>query len=519
MKELHANESGRLSSFHGFSLRSHEKLKGTNDFDMNFLVGNDLGNAVYCQWLRHTLSEEQWNRMFDHSQSVNEERAGDAVEVCLATLYFTTLFPFEFRFWGDPSRTMPVCLEHSIRSFAVSAGCLPATGSQRVPPSTLLSPEVVEMGKRFAAALGNPAVTITLEEYYLVRKKMKDGPVDLEKTVKEEPDDDNVTDVSAEPGVADAALYDGEEESRDDDVATSTHEDAGPDIQDDVEAPATPISTKKRRIGTSLEELMTQADDLKVCVVCWMHHSDFKCPRSTESEALYTALSHLLGGGAVLRENLPAEPAPATTSTPANEPGNKDVEMDTQGENVNDAQDQSADAEKQDATDIEIDETEVMEVDNEPPTIMLEAKPRAKARPTKKMATNKISSDESDGTKSVRFLDLEEDVSPLGKSRGVGIDERCKCATTQESSSSVPGIRIAETLPLRSFRQLGDSEGEVDWTRGKPPLKGRVRSLKILEMMVSIFQRGTKIVREMISTLEEQASTSIGRMHKTWWRR
>ena len=67
-------------------------LMGTNDYDydMKFLVGNDLGNAVYCQWLKHTLSEEQWNRMFDNSQSVNEERAGDAVEVCLATLYFTT---------------------------------------------------------------------------------------------------------------------------------------------------------------------------------------------------------------------------------------------------------------------------------------------------------------------------------------------------------------------------------------------------------------------------------------------
>ena len=70
-------------------------IMGTNDYDMNFLVGNDLGNAVYCQWLRHTLSEEQWNRMFDHPQSVNEERAGHAVEVCLATLYFTTLFPVE----------------------------------------------------------------------------------------------------------------------------------------------------------------------------------------------------------------------------------------------------------------------------------------------------------------------------------------------------------------------------------------------------------------------------------------
>ena len=49
-------------------------VMGANDYDMNFLVGNDLGNAVYNQWLRHTLSEEQWNRAFDHPQSVNEER-------------------------------------------------------------------------------------------------------------------------------------------------------------------------------------------------------------------------------------------------------------------------------------------------------------------------------------------------------------------------------------------------------------------------------------------------------------
>ena len=52
-----------------------------------------------------------------------------------------------------------------------------------------------------------------------------------------------------------------------------------------------------------------------------------------------------------------------------------------------------------------------MEVDEEPPTIVPKAKPRAKARPVKKMATNKMSSDESDVMKSVRFLDLEEDVN------------------------------------------------------------------------------------------------------------
>ena len=80
-------------------------VMGANDYDMNFLVGNDLGNAVYSQWLRHTLSEEQWNRVFDHPRLVNEERAGDAVEVCLATLYLATIFPVEFRFGGIHSRT------------------------------------------------------------------------------------------------------------------------------------------------------------------------------------------------------------------------------------------------------------------------------------------------------------------------------------------------------------------------------------------------------------------------------
>ena len=67
-------------------------IMGTNDYDMNFLVGNDLGNAVYNQWLKHTLSEEQWNRAFDH----------DAVEVCLATLYLATLYS---GFGGIHSRT------------------------------------------------------------------------------------------------------------------------------------------------------------------------------------------------------------------------------------------------------------------------------------------------------------------------------------------------------------------------------------------------------------------------------
>ena len=229
-------------------------VMGTNDYDMNFLVGNDLGNAVYNQWLKHTLSEEQWNRAFHHSQSVNEERDGDAVEVCLGTLYLATLFPVEFRFWGDPFENY-AGLEHSIRSFAVSAGCV---GSQRSPPSAPLSQEVTQMAKRLAAVLGSPAVIANLEEYYATLKRMKDGPVDPTNVVKEEPEDANITDVSAEPGVVDAAPRDSEHDVQNAEAASSTQDDAGHGEQSETEAPVTPISTKKRRIAWSITQ---RADD------------------------------------------------------------------------------------------------------------------------------------------------------------------------------------------------------------------------------------------------------------------
>ena len=64
---------------------------GVNDYDMNFIVGHDLGNAVYSQWLKHLLTGTQRTRMLADSPSVNEDRAGGAVEVCLALLDFAAL--------------------------------------------------------------------------------------------------------------------------------------------------------------------------------------------------------------------------------------------------------------------------------------------------------------------------------------------------------------------------------------------------------------------------------------------
>ena len=407
------------------------------------------------------------------------------MEVCLATLYLATLFPVEFRFWGDPFENY-AGLEHSIRSFAVSAGCLPAVGSQRSPPSAPLSPEVTQMAKRLAAVLGSPAVIANLEEYYAALKRMKDGPVDPPIVVKQEPDDANIIDVSAEPGVVDAVPHDSEHVAQDVEAASASQDDAEHVEQSETEPPVAPISTKKRRIGASLRELMTRADDLRVCPICWVHHADYICPRSAESEALYTTLTHMLEGGAVPVADSQMDPTSANTISGTAEAGDVDMGVDAQVGDIDDAQHQPTDADPQDVTDVEVEEAATDDAGDEPPTVLPEAASRAKDRPIRKSASNKMSSDESVGYKSVKFLDEEEDVTPLGKSREL---ESMGILNIQQLKNQVPQfLEYANPRPFHSGHFI-NSEGEVDWTRGRPPLTGRVRSLKALELMVSTLQR------------------------------
>ena len=58
--------------------------------------------------------------MFGGTATVNEEQAGDAVEVCLAMLFFTTLYPHEFKMCGDPYDNY-AGFERSLRSFEMLA--------------------------------------------------------------------------------------------------------------------------------------------------------------------------------------------------------------------------------------------------------------------------------------------------------------------------------------------------------------------------------------------------------------
>ena len=257
------------------------------------------------------------------------------------------------------------------------------------------------MAKRLAAVLGSPAVIANLEEYYAALKRMKDGPVDPADVVKEEPDDANITDVSAEPGVAPC---DSERDAQDEEVENPSQGDAGHGEQSETEAPVTPISTKQRRIGASLRELMTQADDLRVCPICWVHHADYVCPRPVENEALYTTLTHLLEGGAAPTADLPMDPISTNISTGMAETGDVDMDVDAQAGDIGDVQQQSAATDPQDVTDVEVEEAATDDAGDEPPTVLPEAKPRAKARPIRKLTSNKMSSDESADDKSVRFL-------------------------------------------------------------------------------------------------------------------
>ena len=218
--------------------------------------------------------------------AVNEERAGDAVEVCLATLYFATLYPVSIL--GRPVESY-AGLDHSLRSFAVSTGCIHTTGSQRPPPGASMSNEVSEMSKAFAKVLAIPAVIITMEEYYAIVKKMRQGPEELARIVKDEPEED-ITDISAEPGVVDAAPSDENEPTREEAAIASPQTEEEQNASGEEEAPDTPVSAKKRRIGTTLEELLTQADNLKVCPVCWSQRLVDACPRAPQRARRYIQL-------------------------------------------------------------------------------------------------------------------------------------------------------------------------------------------------------------------------------------
>ena len=220
--------------------------------------------------------------------------------------------------------------------------------------------------------------------------------------------------------------------------------------------------------------------------LCWVHHADFNCPRSAESEAVYTAITHLLEGGAAPVVDSQMDPTSINTSSGVAEAGDVDMGVDAQAGDIDDIQHQSTDADPQDVTDVEVEEAATDDAGDEPPTVLPEGKPRAKARPIRKLASNKMSSDESVEDKSVRFLNEEEDVSPLGKSREL---ESMDISNIQQLKNQVPQfLEYANPRPFHSGHFI-NSEGEVDWTRGKPPLTGSVRSLKALELMVSTLQR------------------------------
>ena len=107
-----------------------------------------------------------------------------------------------------------------------------------------MSSEVAEMGKASATVLGTPTVIITMEEYYAVLKKMKDGPIEPTQIVKDEPEGD-VTDFSAEIGVVDANLAEEDETAREEVATASPQTEAEQDAPGETRAPETPVSTKK----------------------------------------------------------------------------------------------------------------------------------------------------------------------------------------------------------------------------------------------------------------------------------
>ena len=240
---------------------------------MNYMIGHDLGNVVYTQWLMHILTEDQWTRMFGQGQAVNEERSGDAVEICLAVLYFATLYPYEFRHWGNPYENY-AGMETSLRSFASMTGYMETSKSQRSVPSAPLSPEVEEEANKIASVLGLPAVVDSIEAYETALKVMKHGPVDL----------------------VDVKVEDDDQLDQDMDVVTAEDEAQNQDLGDEeTEEPI--INFKKRKVGEMMGEILDMADTEGVCPVCWVNHPDQTCPRQGTMDALMKSFHHMANEG------------------------------------------------------------------------------------------------------------------------------------------------------------------------------------------------------------------------------
>ena len=60
------------------------------------------------------------------------------------------------------------------------------------------------------------------------------------------------------------------------------------------------------------------------------------------------------------------------------------MDVDTQGEDIGDAQEQPTVADTQDFTDVEVEDSDASKADEEPPPVVPKAKPRAKPRPIKR---------------------------------------------------------------------------------------------------------------------------------------
>ena len=190
-------------------------------------------------------------------------------------------------------------------------------------------------------------------------------------------------------------------------------------------------------------------------------------------------------GGTPPPTAMPAEPPSehAVDSEPVVSGGEMDVDaMDDDTNNVDARPDA---AEPKAATDVEMEDLDAHTGQDEPPTTLPEEAPD-KPRPIRRTTANKMSDESSTTSKKVAFLSDDDDVSPLGKSR----ESKSKdISNIQELKNHVP--QFMESATPRSFNSAHFiiSEGGIDWTRGRPPLCGKARSLRVIEWLASMLQR------------------------------
>ena len=161
-----------------------------------------------------------------------------------------------------------------------------------------------------------------------------------------------------------------------------------------------------------------------------------------------------------------------------------EMDVDAVDDDTNSVDGQPDAAEPEAATDVEMEDLDAHTGQDEPPTILPERAPKPKPRPARGQQQTRCQMRAQQLPRRWHFLQMMMMMSLLWVSPG----SRSQRPNIQQLKNQVTQfMEYATPRPFNSAHFI-ISEGGVDWTRGRPPLSGKARSLRVIESLASMLQ-------------------------------